>query len=597
MNLLKINVNKDYKAIDGIKEENSKAELLLKNVINSSEDINGVVRIFVRVKGGGLKGDPKLNPLQYIVDEKDNVGNKKLILKDDSKEREYSPFYDVFNKDTNNEGIFNKIKPTIEQIDDGYHIAMFGYGYSGSGKSYTLLNTSGNDNGILIRTVGHYLNNGKSVTVVRIQELYNKSFNPNNTNTFAISNCLKDIITELSLQNNNALQIDKAEKFNTLLKQIEDFRKTQGRIKPTINNPESSRGHLFITLKIGEKGFITVCDMAGREDPLEIWENTKMDVKTGELVKGGETSKDAVYIGSVSGRDGVPVKNQITITSQSLISIMIKGDITKENIHKKGVISSKFSLNDKGIGTLINVIDTCKEAHYINETLNHMIKYFDGVKGVNTSFKVGAYVGENYMPNNLIKEIDATWIKTIGIIPILEDIAKTKEKPAKFCLFACVRQEADEKFKEASIKTLTYARDLASISKTNAAVPATKKTYSDAVKEPEKAPYRTVPLKNKGGKTKQRREKTHRIKHKKVNKTQKIKAKKYGDRSVSPRGHPVNPGSVRSAADGSVSTTSTTTPLDPTEAKHGDTPLTPAEAKHVEAKQPAESKSIFDFFS
>jgi hypothetical protein len=244
--------------LDKIKELNSKAEVLLKNVINSSEDINGIVRIFVRVKGGSLKGDQKLKPLQYIVDEKDNVGNKKLILKDDNKQTEYSPFYDVFDKDTNNEGIFNKIKPTIKQIDDGYHIALFGYGYSGSGKSYTLLNTSGNDIGILIRTVDHNIERGFPVTVVRIQELYNKSFNPNKTDNYSISNCLKDIITEMNLKNNDSLNIKNVESFNKLLKDIEEFRKKEGRIKPTINNPESSRGHLFITLTVGDKGFITV---------------------------------------------------------------------------------------------------------------------------------------------------------------------------------------------------------------------------------------------------------------------------------------------------------------------------------------------------
>ena len=36
---------------------NKDIEQLLKNVINSSEDINGMVRIFVRVKGGTPSGD------------------------------------------------------------------------------------------------------------------------------------------------------------------------------------------------------------------------------------------------------------------------------------------------------------------------------------------------------------------------------------------------------------------------------------------------------------------------------------------------------------------------------------------------------------
>ena len=580
-----------------IQKYNTEIETLLKNVINSSEDINGIVRIFVRVKGGGLKGDPKLPPLEYKVDEKDNIGNKKTLLEG----KEYSPFYDVFSKDDNNENIFERIKPTLEQVNDGYHIALFGYGYSGSGKSYTLLNSKGTDIGVLIRAVGHYINKGLTVKVEKIRELYNNTYNPSRSDKdFDITNGLKDIVSEMNLQKNDALNIKTVETFNQLLQDIETYRKRIGRIKPTINNPDSSRGHLFITLKIGEKGYITVCDMAGREDPLEIWKNTKIDINTGAF------SDNGIYVGSVSGR------KDTTITGQSLRSIMIKGRIDETNIDK-GVISKNFNLKEQAKQSLINVIETCKEAHYINETLNHMIYYFNDVKGIHTALKVGAYDSkENYMPENVIKDInDSAWKNKIGIIPVLEEIATVKEKPAKFCLFACVRQEADEKFKTASIKTLEYARDLAKVSKGQE---EQKKLYSDVAKE---VPYRTVPLKRKGGKTQRQGEKTQRIKHKKVNKTQKIKAKKNGDRRV--RSVSTTTGaadrSVRSVSTTTGAADGTTTQLAQTEAlqmalpeaKHDEALEALAlpqaqqtealQAQQIEAKQPAESKSIFNFFS
>ena len=101
-----------------------------------------------------------------------------------------------------------------------------------------------------------------------------------------------------------------------------------------------------------------------------------------------------------------------------------------------------------------------------------MIYYFDKVRGLSHKFTTGEYAGENYIAENIIKPMDykdGEWIKKIGIIPILEDISsKVKngnkpDKPSKFCLIACVRQESDDKFKEASIKTLKYAQDLSSV--------------------------------------------------------------------------------------------------------------------------------------
>ena len=77
-------------------------------------------------------------------------------------------------------------------------------------------------------------------------------------------------------------------------------------------------------------------------------------------------------------------------------------------------------------------------------------------------------------------------------------------------MFACVRREADEKFKEASIKTLKYASDLASIKE--AATPTPKRELDSTVTTKNTTS-------NTGGKT-------QRIKRKKANKTQKLKKRK-----------------------------------------------------------------------
>ena len=59
-----------------------------------------------------------------------------------------------------------------------------------------------------------------------------------------------------------------------LYKLIEQHRVREGRIKCTINNPVSSRGHLMLSIKVttknGKTGYWHVADLAGNEDPLNI---------------------------------------------------------------------------------------------------------------------------------------------------------------------------------------------------------------------------------------------------------------------------------------------------------------------------------------
>ena len=479
-----------------IKQDNIEIEQLLKNVINSSEDINGMVRIFVRVKGGTPAAGGIIN---YQVNDGQSKGNKFISLNcDDGKEATYGGFYDVFNKDLKNKAIFENVKDTLDQVIDGYHIVTFGYGYSGSGKTYTLINNKGDDKGILIEAIKYYTEEKKQkVELESIKELYNKSFTPKgsdfgietNTYEYKINDINTDLLKEKekgkelesfipknkdntleyvlsSVVNKTPIDIENIniESIDRILKLIELYRKKEKRIKATINNPESSRGHLFITLKIGN-GKLTICDMAGRENPVDIWTKTCMDITTGQLHPSEDYSiaKKILYVGTQSDT------SIQTITGLTLFNFMNDGgnfdtnriykDFFRENIIVENIKKQKYIEMIKI--NLNTFYETCKEAHYINETLHHMVSYFNELKGVNTTFTPGVYESKTYIPENVIKQIDGTWKKVIGMYPILNELkGENTTKPTKFCLFACVRQEKQKKFKDASISTLEYAETL-----------------------------------------------------------------------------------------------------------------------------------------
>ena len=83
------------------------------------------------------------------------------------KTRFYGPFADVFNEKNSNYDSYQRMKDLFGQLKDGYNVTIFGYGFSGSGKTYTLLGASNTerDMGITQLTIKDLNNVGEKVIV------------------------------------------------------------------------------------------------------------------------------------------------------------------------------------------------------------------------------------------------------------------------------------------------------------------------------------------------------------------------------------------------------------------------------------------------
>ena len=447
-----------------------------KELIGTYEDLNGSVRVFIRVKGGKLQD--KATALNY--DFSGNVGSKSVEYSDGKGNGGLKgPYYDAFGPEKNNTDLFNNLKETFDQIEMGYHIACFGYGYSGSGKTYTLLNNTDNDLGVIIQAIVHFIRKGKEFTptINQVKELYSKDFNivkKGETNKYGLkdTNVIdymdpSDSTVDISFNVPKEIQQfnDKPTKENFLnvLDIINKKRKKDGRIKATVNNPESSRGHLFITLKIGP-GYLTVCDMGGRENPDEIWKNSTINIGKGQALPVGSSTGLSSEPGGSGSITGVYLYTALSNGEKSLTT-QIKNQMN--NMKKKYDISQLSLENVQK--KVLDVLDTCKEGYYINETLNFMRRYFQQRRGGNDTLNTGIYKSENYIPDNFaLSPENDNWAKCIGMEGMLDSIDKLKSsdplknKPTKFLMFACVRQETTPKFYEASVKTLEFAMQLTS---------------------------------------------------------------------------------------------------------------------------------------
>lgn len=208
-------------------------------------------------------------------------------------------FPKTYNRDSNdasigaatNRVLYEELKQKIELVLEGGSVVIFGSGYSGSGKTYTLFNGTANDKSILKQSLETF--NSKNCTIeLKIIEQYGKlTIETTDYNKFNIQPYLKTIFDKPSFEEkmytydfktNDFKITDELDtiQFNplpedivSLLSNLNRLRINAQRIKPTINNIESSRSHLYLIFKIthgGKTGHFTIIDMGGQENPRDI---------------------------------------------------------------------------------------------------------------------------------------------------------------------------------------------------------------------------------------------------------------------------------------------------------------------------------------
>lgn len=308
------------------------------------EEYANAVRVYVRVSGAELKYKGSIAPIKALEYDKTN----KLIGCANRIKTSTNSFVSVYDEETVTKEIYDQeIADLIKRTKQGKHIVIFGYGYSGSGKSYTLVNK---DTSIL-----HYWKNDTTfhkdatVTLHAAFELYydeHKYIGETEDmkvigGIYALRYWGKIMKDDGPVSIAKVRTLDEAFEFSKYqlplarfdIDLIDQTRKLQARIAKTSNNDNSSRSHLFLVFEVVHKeykGYLTLVDMAGREDPI--------DMIREKIPKFGTPDAKGIPFGSY-----MPIN-------------------TSEAVDPK---------KTSGISPIV-----LKEGIYINETINHMRSYF-----------------------------------------------------------------------------------------------------------------------------------------------------------------------------------------------------------------------------
>ena len=187
------------------------------------------------------------------------------------------------------EALYEKeIKPAMESLKSGNrHVAFFGYGFSGSGKTYNLLGKPDNP-GVLPRAIVGL--SPKTARLAAVYELYYEIDILESSSKIVPHQKLIRWLDALEtpLVGNGDCEIgagpasvtstftvsrdeDPTSKIVQYVEELAKERAKHDRIMTTPNNSDSSRSHLLMTFELefdgGEKSYLSIFDMAGAELP------------------------------------------------------------------------------------------------------------------------------------------------------------------------------------------------------------------------------------------------------------------------------------------------------------------------------------------
>jgi hypothetical protein len=433
---------------------------LVPKLVNLYEDMKGAVRILVRFNN--------ITNIQIKLDDYIKIDYENKTLLTQRSKINVRGVYSIYDNLTNQQMYLDpphnqeSLKGTFDQLRDGYSNFIFGYGYSGSGKTYTLYGKNENV-GIIQFGLNDLINDNYKVELIYAFDIYG-IMKYNTTNGLTVESQIIQYIApneeftnainhnvHLNVQTINPTRIDKTNLYGVFDK-LNEFRKENKSIKETINNPESSRGHLFLTFEITKnekKSYLTVIDMAGIEDPIAII---------------------GFYFETLSSNNGNSISNILACVGSDDIKGKGKPLEWKKKINKSQPKGVEYTDSEKK-----NVYQIIREGFFINETIHHLKAFLLEKQGIiyNGKLQQGQSVTGNkimilpdkYSKENIFLQPNTTSSKSVLIYNVLKYLSimtKTK-KQSKFIMMSVIRSDRidpitkDIKFID---ETLSYVNNL-----------------------------------------------------------------------------------------------------------------------------------------
>ena len=270
----------------------------------------------------------------------------------------------------NNQTLYDQMQPVLEQPGEQIPVVM-AYGYSGSGKTYTMIEGDGEDSSLIHKylrkdknpvTITFYECYGWAPTVLQVEnatlepELYVSDFSK--PDDFEMKPCTLESLSEDNNSRSSPIEgsENKVEQFKTMYRNLKKIREEAHRTAETPNNTHSSRSHLFIVVadaaddeSSNPNSKAVFVDMAGSEDSVLMGKNMWEGLKD---ISDDDTKRRAVL---------------------PYLQLDARGMLTEDS----STLQANYKKQEgEGINTVRSGVQRLREGVFINETLNQLKAFF-----------------------------------------------------------------------------------------------------------------------------------------------------------------------------------------------------------------------------
>jgi len=332
-------------------------ELIRKQMHNRIQELQGNIRVYVRVRPVIQEVDTDKNAGDSDQDFSNNrmmthspisivPGGDSLSINTVNDKSTFN-FNKVFEPFSSQSQIFDEISDFIQSAMDGYNVCLFSYGQTGSGKTYTMQGYGkGDTRGIIPRAVEQILHQGQSMqdkwnfsVKVSFLEIYNESLQdllasingnshspdqknqPHDRTGTSKLVIRKDNGGRMFVEGLSSVLIDSKNKEQGMeeLNQLMNVAARARSVSSTKMNAESSRSHSVFTLDITRtdvetlteiSGTLHLCDLAGSERLSRSESNTDAKLlKETQAINKSLSCLGDVFHALASGANHVPYRN------------------------------------------------------------------------------------------------------------------------------------------------------------------------------------------------------------------------------------------------------------------------------------------------
>jgi hypothetical protein len=310
-----------------------------------------------------------------------NIRSKEQILEFDY----------AFNNKDNQETIFNcTTKPLIEGIINGFNAAVFAYGATGAGKTYTMLGDDNNPGimplafGELFKLIKNYSNREYLIKLCYL-EIYNENIRDLLINSSANLELREDPNKGLVINGITEIIANSGEHILSILKKGNKKRTTEA----TNSNQTSSRSHAILQIMVSCKekknniklGKLSLIDLAGSERA-SVTKNKGM-----RLIEGANINKSLLTLGNCIN---------------ALCESNLKG--TKPHIPYRDSKLTRLLKDSLGGNSRTVMIANISPFIYSFDDTYNTLNYADRAKHIKTRVKANV-INNNHNANNYLNVI------------------------------------------------------------------------------------------------------------------------------------------------------------------------------------------------